>query len=202
MEIKVKAGEIILDGKILNDLDKDVLEFVRIIKGRYVIISGYVAIVFGRPRTTEDVDIFVEMKNFKEFDEFYGKMIKNGYYCMSNGSAEELYGQFGEGLPLRIAKEDIVFPNFEIKRPMSDSAKIAIGKRKKLSFDSHSLFISPPELQIAYKLYLGGDKDYEDARFLYMTLKAYLDRKELKDLIGKLKISTKVVKKVLGDIDA
>ena len=74
MEIKVKTGEIILDGKILNDLDKDVLEFIRIIKGRYVIISGYVAIVFGRPRTTEDVDIFVEMKNFKEFDEFYGKM--------------------------------------------------------------------------------------------------------------------------------
>lgn len=202
MEIKVKGNEIILDGKVLNDLDKEVIDFVRMLRGKYVIISGYIAILFGRPRTTEDVDIFAEIKNFGEFDKFYKTLVKNRYYCMSNGSAEELYEQFEEGLPLRIAREGTVFPNFEVKRPASDTAKIAMERRKKLIFGTTSLFISPIDLQIAYKLYLGSDKDFEDARFLFMNLGAHLDRKELKELIAKLKINNKIVKKVLGNLNA
>lgn len=202
MEIKINDSEILLNGKVLNDLDKEVIEFVRLLRGKYVIVSGYIAIVFGRPRTTEDVDIFMEIKNFGEFDGLYKRLVKSGYYCMSNGTSEELYGQFEEGLPLRIAREGVVFPNFEIKKPASDTAKIAMENRKRLTFGAASLFISPIDLQIAYKLYLGGDKDYEDARFLYMSFREHLDRKELKKLIAKLKISDKAVKKVLGDLNA
>lgn len=203
MEIKVKGNEIVLDGKVLNDLDKEVIDFIHLLKCKYVIISGYIAIVFGRPRTTEDVDIFVEIKSFKEFDEFYKRLIKNKYYCMSNGDSKELYTeQFEKGLPLRIAREGAVFPNFEIKLPNSDTAKIAMVKRKKLIFGTTPLFISPIDLQIAYKLFLGSAKDYEDARFLYMNFGTHVDRKELKEFIDKLKVSDRVVKEVLGNLNA
>ena len=37
---------------------------------------------------------------------------------------------------------------------------VKLGKEK--------INISPIELQIAYKIYLGSDKDYEDARYLYL----------------------------------
>ena len=42
--------------KELNLLDKFVLEFVRILEKHvnYVIVSGYVAILFGRARSTEE----------------------------------------------------------------------------------------------------------------------------------------------------
>ncbi|MEM1572669.1 MAG: hypothetical protein QXS00_06470 [Pyrobaculum sp.] len=41
----------------LTELDKMVLEFAKCIEVfRYVIVSGYVAILFGRPRTTDDLD--------------------------------------------------------------------------------------------------------------------------------------------------
>ncbi len=45
--------------KQLNDLDLLVLQFVRILEKYtdYVIISGYVAILLGRSRGTEDVDV-------------------------------------------------------------------------------------------------------------------------------------------------
>jgi hypothetical protein len=201
MEIKIIGNEIRLDGKVLNDLDKEVIRFVKILGVKYVIISGYIAILFGRPRTTEDVDIFVEIDDFRTFDAFYKRLVSDGYYCMSNGNSKELYGQFREGLPLRIAKNDIVFPNFEVKKPVSDSAKIAIEERKIIRFGSTSLYISPIDLQIAYKLYLGSDKDYEDARFLYLNLGSHLDRKGLKEFIAELNIKDSVVKKVLGNLN-
>ena len=46
--------------KELNDLDKFVIDFTSILnklKIKYVIVSGYVAILFGRSRSSEDIDI-------------------------------------------------------------------------------------------------------------------------------------------------
>ena len=45
----------------LSELDKLVLAFVRILEKHvpYVLVSGYVAILFGRARGTEDVDFLL-----------------------------------------------------------------------------------------------------------------------------------------------
>lgn len=59
--------------------------------------------------------------------------------------------------------------------------------------------ISPIELQIAYKLYLGSDKDYEDAAHLYTIFRENINNKELENFIKKLDIKTGVVKRVLGN---
>ena len=40
------------------------------------------------------------------------------------------------------------------------------------------VYVSPIELQIAYKLKLEGDKDVEDAHFLYNALKSYIKEEE------------------------
>ncbi|HLD41949.1 MAG TPA: hypothetical protein VJB06_02850 [archaeon] len=47
--------------KIENELDKFVLDFIKILEkhAKYVIVSGYVAILFGRSRGTEDIDMFI-----------------------------------------------------------------------------------------------------------------------------------------------
>ena len=57
----INARTIQLDRE-LSDLDIFVLDFVKVLEQHvhYVLISGYVAILFGRSRTTEDVDMFIE----------------------------------------------------------------------------------------------------------------------------------------------
>ena len=39
--------------------------------------------------------------------------------------------------------------------------------------------VSPIELQIVYKLYLGSEKNVGDAVFLYTLFRDYIDRREL-----------------------
>ena len=43
-------------------------------------------------------------------------------------------------------------------------------------------------MQIAYKLYLGGEKDIEDAVHIYHIFKERLDKKLLDELIQKLDV--------------
>ena len=52
-----------------------------------------------------------------------------------------------------------------------------------MEIDGYKLNISPMELQIAYKLYLSGDKDIEDAIYLYEIFKERINRKSLKDFL-------------------
>ena len=49
------------------------------------------------------------------------------------------------------------------------------------------LFISPLELQISYKLFLGSEKDIEDATYLYNLTKEHLDGELLSEFNTKLK---------------
>jgi len=67
--MKVLQGKIILD-RNLSELDKLVIEFTNFFERysiNYVIVSGYVSILFGRARSTEDIDILVEKLDFNKF---------------------------------------------------------------------------------------------------------------------------------------
>ena len=65
--------------------------------------------------------------------------------------------------------------------------------------NGNKIFISPLEMNIAYKLLLGSHKDFEDAYHIYKLLKKYLDTEELKRLIKMLGVE-KVAKKELADL--
>ena len=49
----------------LSNLDEFVLDFVNLLDN-YVIVSGYVSILLGRSRTTEDVDLLLPKLRFLE----------------------------------------------------------------------------------------------------------------------------------------
>src|SRR3989338_4151149 len=71
--------------KAINELDKFAFDFCRILgkHTKYVVISGYVAILFGRSRATEDVDIFIEKLGRERFYSLYEELKKNGYECIT-----------------------------------------------------------------------------------------------------------------------
>ena len=81
--------EIICDRELSN-LDKLVLRFIQILEKHidYVIISGYVAILLGRSRATEDVDVFIRKVDKQKFFSFYEELKKEGFWCINANVAQ------------------------------------------------------------------------------------------------------------------
>jgi len=57
-------GDTLSLSRTLSDLDEDVIEFTEVLPAcdvDYVVVSGYVAILTGRSRATEDVDVVLQV---------------------------------------------------------------------------------------------------------------------------------------------
>jgi hypothetical protein len=153
----------------LNELDNFVLDFVKILQKHtnYVLISGYVALLFGRSRGTEDVDLFIEKLNEDKFNELYRDLLKNGFWSINANSAKELFSMLNDKLAIRFAKKDDVIPNMEVKFVKDTLDELTMKNRIKVITNDGELFISKIELQIAYKRFvLKSEKDLEDALYL------------------------------------
>jgi predicted nucleotidyltransferase len=96
----------ILLEKELNELDKFLLNFVGILEKyfEYVVVSGYVSILFGRSRATEDIDILVKEINKKKFIKFW-KKINKLFWCLNAKTLEEAFELLKES-SLRFAKKN------------------------------------------------------------------------------------------------
>ncbi len=195
MEYKLEHGTLRLD-KVLSDLDKLVLDFVSVLvdsKIRYVIISGYVAIFFGRSRTTEDTDVFVEKMGRKKFNAFYSKLIGNGYWVINAANEAEAFDLLMDSLAIRAAKKDKVVPNFEIKLPKKDTDFFSLDNAMKVVVNGKTLLMSPFEMQIPFKLWLGSEKDIEDAVHLYTLFNDRLDKRLMARVGSRLGVKGKMV---------
>jgi hypothetical protein len=203
MEIEFKEDKIIFE-KELSLLDSFVLGFTEHLATnniKYVIVSGYVAILFGRSRISEDVDILIEHISFEKFLEFWSEIEQN-YECLNTGNSYEAYNDYLENHhAIRIAKKGRFIPNIELKFVKNDLDRYSLEHRKHVKIADRSLYLSPLELQIPYKLFLGSEKDIEDARFLFKLFKDNLDIVLLKMFLTKLKISDDNVKRYLGGFD-
>jgi len=173
----------ILLGKELNELDKFLLSFVRILEKyfEYVVVSGYVSILFGRSRATEDIDILVREINKKKFAEFW-KEINKSFWCLNAKTLEEAFDLLKES-SLRFAKKSEIIPNIELKICKKRIDFLTIDKKIKVTLaGKKSIFISPIELQIAYKEeVLKGEKDLEDALHLREVFKGKIDERKIEE---------------------
>lgn len=148
MELTYEQGKIGIAGKIMTALDEFVLNFLRILEKHtdYVIVSGYVAVLFGRARGTEDVDIIISYIEKSLFGSLYQNLIRDGYYFLNPEEPEGLYEMLEEKLGIRIAEEDTIIPNIELKFLKDDFDKYSIEKRVEVIIGENRLFVSPPEL--------------------------------------------------------
>ncbi len=187
MGIEIGRGEIRISRE-LSDLDRFVLDVVNLIEKHtdYVIVSGYVTILFGRSRGTEDVDFVIERMPKEKFVKMCEKALKSGFEFLNPEDCEGLYEMLKESMGIRLARRGEIIPNAEIKFPKDGFHEEALKKRIPVRLNDETIYISPIELQIAYKLYLGSDKDIEDAFFLHEMFKDYLDRRALNDYAEKL----------------
>jgi len=179
--MKIKQGKIILD-KELNNLDKLVIDFISILKNysEYVIVSGYVSILFGRSRISEDIDLLIQKMNFQKFSQLYNGL-KEKFWCINVDNKNELFDMLEKGHSIRFARKDKVIPNMEIRFIKNIIDNEAIKERIKVEIGKNTLFISPIELQIVYKEgVLGSPKDNEDALHLREVFKDSIKKEKIK----------------------
>ncbi len=178
----------------LSKLDKFVLDFVDILEEfdlEYVIVSGYVAILTGRSRGTEDVDVIIEELDEEMTREFGEKVKDRGYWCI-NSEISNIYEMLKDDLAVRFAEKDKVIPNFEVRFASDKFERYAVENKVRVDLEQKMLYISPIELQIAYKLFLGSEKDFEDALHLYKLFAEELDKEELKKYSKQLEVEDRL----------
>ncbi len=177
--------------KELNLLDKFVIDFTSILNKlniRYVIVSGYVSILFGRNRSSEDIDMIIEKMSLDKFKELWNNL-EPFFECINTDNCNDAYEDYlNANHSLRFSRKEEYIPNMEIKFPKIELDIWSLENRKKVIFNSHIIFISKIELQIPFKLFLGSEKDIEDAKYLYRLFKDKLDFKLLVEFNRKLKI--------------
>jgi disulfide oxidoreductase YuzD len=189
MELKFE-NKVIDIKKELTNLDKFVKKFIEILSKnniKYVIISGYVAIFFNRTRHTEDIDAFLENMSKEKFKILWNDLI-NEFDCLNTPDSDEAYDYLIDNLSLRFAEKGTIMPNMEIKFPKSKIDKFALASKIKVKVNDEYIFhISNIEMQIAFKNYLGSDKDLEDAKHLEIIFLEYINKERLKyffELLG------------------
>lgn len=175
--------------KILNFLDKFVLDFTKLLDKhniKYVLISGYVAILFGRSRSSEYIDIFIEKIEYEKFLNLWHELYKN-FECLATDKPKDAYEEYLKNkTAIRFSYKHNYIPNMEMKFPDKNMDEYALSNRMKVVLNERVLFISKLELQIAYKLFLGSEKDIEDAKYLYNIFKENLKITELNEFIRRL----------------
>ncbi len=167
--------------KNLSLLDKFVIRALDILSKscNYVIVSGYVSILFGRPRGTEDIDILIGEITKEEFFKLYGTLLDEGYWCLNAESPQLVHAYIEEHTPIRIAERGKIFPNIELQVAKSTLEKHVLEHPLHVHIGDETIKISGIEYQILYKKeILATPKDVEDAVFLEEIFTGHLQQEK------------------------
>lgn len=193
MELKEGRLEI---SREASALDTEVFAFTSVLDScgvNYVIVSGYVAILTGRSRATEDIDVVLERLTEERTEKLVSALKDQGYWGMAM-PLSEMYSMLDSGDRIRIAEQGEMYPNFETWFVSNEIEREALSEALTVEFNDSQLYVSPIELQIAYKLWLAqqsGDltgKDFEDALHLYLTFQGQFKTDALEAYVRELEV--------------
>ena len=129
----------------------------------------------------------------------FDDLIKEGFECLNTSDKKEAFEMLGS-YAIRFSKGEIPIPNMEFKMIKDDIQRRALKDRLRVIIGEDSLFLSPLELQISYKLSLmakgsveelSSDKDFEDAKHIYEMFKEDIDLEKLKYFVNLFNVNDK-----------
>ena len=171
-----------------SDLDRLILEVGDILDDvgiGYSVVSGYVAVLFGRSRATEDIDVITERFD-EETADGLTKRLRNAGYWGSAMPLDDLHETLSDDLPVRIAEDGHRVPNVELKFVSDEYDRISLDNAISIRLGEEILRVGSLEFQIAYKLDMGARKDYEDALYLHEVVGPNLNTTALEEYVTKL----------------
>ncbi|MBW3014879.1 hypothetical protein KY330_00495 [Candidatus Woesearchaeota archaeon] len=175
--------------KVLTKLDAFAFDVINIIEKytKYIIVSGYVSIFFGRSRATEDIDMLITGMGYDDFLKMYNDFLGKGFEFTID-DPEDLYNRYlMQGTAINVWRKNLPLLRMEIKIARKLGQKLVIQNPLKVYVNDKIIFFSQIEAQIAYKRYSASEKDLEDARHLEIVFDG-LDSEKIKyfeDLFNK-----------------
>ncbi len=179
--MQYQDGKIVLE-KELNKLDKLIIDFSDVLEEHidYVLVAGYVAILFGRTRVTEDIDLLIPYISKERFQNLH-EDLQEDFWCLNEDNEEELYSLLKSGHALRYARSDEVIPNVEVKFVKSEVDETTLENKISVKLNDRNLNVSSLEMEIAFKEeMLKTAKDREDAMHLRQVFQNNLDEERIK----------------------
>lgn len=187
--IEFRDGVLVVD-RDPNALDELAIEFSAMLSAleiEHVYVAGYLAILTGRPRATDDIDVIVEPLSKRDVETLVDEL-RNASYWGPAMPLEDMYGNLTEGTNIWVAPDEQMAPHLEVKFPTDKFDRASLANAIDARVGNTMIPIGPLELQIAYKLYLGGQKDLEDATHLYLLFEETLRKSELERWAGELNV--------------
>lgn len=188
--IELEDGELVV-GRSPNALDELAIEFSAVLSKcdvEHVFIAGYVAILTGRARATDDIDVLIESLSADETDAVVEELRSNDYWGPAM-PLDSMYENLSDETNIWIAPRDQMTPHLEVKFPTDEFDRASLANAIDARIGGATIPVGPLELQIAYKLYLGGRTDLEDAAHLYTLFGESLRRDALEEWTTKLDVT-------------
>ena len=166
--IELRNGTLVVEREP-NQLDELAIRFSEILGQfdiKHVYIAGYVSILAGRARSTEDVDVLIERIDEEAAVELAETLDEKGYWGPAM-PLTSMYEMLDNGDNIWVAPEDQITPHLEVKFARDEFDRASLQNAITARIGDEAISIGPLELQIAYKLHLSAQKDIEDAVHLY-----------------------------------
>lgn len=109
----------------------------------------------------EYVDILIPCLEKRSFAELHQALLTGGYEFLNTEDTDGLYDMLLHQMGIRIARRDQFIPNIELKFLKDDIDRRVFHDRVEVNFPDARVHISPVDIHIAYKLYLGSERDIE-----------------------------------------
>lgn len=183
--IEFTGGELVVD-RPANDLDELAIRFTEILDDLGIDhVAGYVAILTGRSRSTEDIDVLLEHIDTETVERLTSRLEREGMWgpAMPLDSMDEMLED-----NIWVARDGEMVPHLEVKFVADRLDRASLDSSIVAKIAGAELPIGPLELQIAYKLWLGGDTDFADAVHLYAIFGESLRKRELERWVEDLGI--------------
>ena len=187
--IELRNGTLIVEREP-NQLDELAIEFSEILGQfdiKHAYIAGYVSILAGRARSTEDVDVLIEQVGEETADELAETLGENGFWGPAM-PLSSMYEMLDNGDNIWVAPTDQITPHLEVKFARDEFDRASLENATTARIGGKTIPIGPLELQIAYKLYLGAQKDVEDAVHLYALFEESLSVPRLEEWVTRLDV--------------
>lgn len=151
----------------------------------YVMIGAWALAVWGRPRTTLDLD-FLVLASEKDFYRLSGVMIRAGM------ELDETWLQWNpmlRGYQLRFRFRGFTV---DLLRPRDPHDQHVFRRRRKKRLEGRYYWVVAPEDFILQKLKVGRPRDFEDASSVLERVGKELDRKYLRRWAARLGVTGEV----------
>ncbi|WP_135854013.1 hypothetical protein [Halorussus salinus] len=175
-----------------NQLDELAIGFSELLDQfdiEHVYIAGYVSILAGRARSTEDVDVLIEQIDEDTADELVTALDKADFWGPAM-PLTSMYEMLDTGDNIWVAPEDQITPHLEVKFARDEFDRASLENAILARISHEEIPIGPLELQVAYKLHLGAQKDIEDAVHLYTLFEESLSVPRLEEWVTRLDVET------------